>query len=217
MKKFGFADVYDSIKEKCNQLASTFRLDFDKKLIAACQDANLRDIVGNSMDGFRFRGIVALKLYFQKGYAEIKSSTYMKKISSLDPVYISKELKKEIDRLFERPFDAMIFLKSLFNAYQHLFTETQKRVLLKNIHKQLWLEKQKDDFFEMSDPRKMTQYLLDEFSVDLGKLLTSKIDTLDNGYKCNIHLGAGGINIYKPGGDFNSYKYLEFERRAENG
>lgn len=217
MQKLGLDNLYTELRGKQNEYASSSRISFDNQLILACNGINLKDVTGNSMDGFRIRGIVGLRLYFQKGYAEIKTSALSKRIESFDPLQIAQELKKEIDRLFERPFDAKIFLSMLFKAYKQLETDTNKSVLLKEVHKVIWIEKQKDDFFEASDAKKIVSYPLDEFSVDLGKLMESKIYVLDNGYSYKIALGSGGVNVYRPSGEFNAYKYLTFERRGGNG
>ena len=216
LKAIGLESLFNEIKNKYQGHITNLRIKFDNKLISACHELDLKEIKGNSMNGFQIRGILRLKITFQKNISEIKTFVLSKKLKSLDPIIISRELKKEFGRLFERPFDPKEFLILLFKAYQQLTNESKKTVLLKDVHRILWMEKQKDGFFENSDPKKLISYPLDEFSVDLGKLMESKVQALYNGYVCRVSLGSGGVNIFKRNGEFNAYKFLEFVKGGEN-
>lgn len=216
LNALGLESLYNEINNKYQGHIANLRMDFDKELVSACHDLNLKEIKGNSMNGFQIRGILRLNINFQKNISELKTFIHSKKLKSLDPIIISHELKKEIERLFERPFDPKEFLSILFKAYQQSRSESKKVVLLKDVHKILWMEKQKDGFFETSDHKKLVSYPLDEFSVDIGKLMESNIQALDNDYVCRISLGAGGVNIFKRNGEFNAYKFLEFVKGGEN-
>ncbi|GAG13344.1 unnamed protein product, partial [marine sediment metagenome] len=163
-----------------------------------------------------FRGILRLRVNFQKNTAEIRSLAVSKKMKSLDPKIIAFEVKSEVDRLFERPFNTHDFLNTLFKAYHRLRTESSNVVLLKDVHRLLWMGKQKEGFFETSNPKQLIPYPIDEFSVDLGKLLESKDRSLSSGYICRLSLGSGGVNIYNPSGDFNAYKYIEFVKGGKD-
>ncbi len=216
LRALGLESVYTQIKNKQQEYLASLRIKFDEKLISACHDLNLNDLKGNSMNEFQIRGMLRLRVNFQKNISEIRTFANLRKIKSLDPTVISRELKNEAERLLERPFEPKKFLNLIFKAYQQIQTESKKTVMLKDIHRMLWVERQKEGFFETSDLKKMVSYPLDEFSVDLGKLMESKVQSLDNGYLCRISLGSGGINIFKRNGEFNAYKFLEFVKGGEN-
>lgn len=212
-------ELYNNLREEfkkyIEKYTASLRVEFDEKFLSTCQNLNLRDIKGNSMSEFRIQGILHIRIDFRKKIAELKTVARSKKIN-LDPIKVAHESKKEIDRLFGRPFDSKSFLMDLFKAYQKLQTESKKTVLLKDVHRIMWLEKQKDNFFETSDSAKMISYPLDEFSIDLSKLMESRVQTTNDGYTCKISLGSGGINIYRSDGNFNSYKFLEFAKGGNN-
>lgn len=201
-------DIYNNLKESFKKYTDSLRMEFDTKFLSACKVLKLSDVKGNNMDGFSIRGILRVRIDFSKNITELLTSASPKKIETLDPEKIAQESKKELDRLFDRPFDAKSFQDALYKAYQKLKTGHQEGVLLKDVHRILWVERQKDNFFELSDPSKMIKYPLDEYSVDLDKFMNLKVQT------CTISLGSGGINIYSSDGNFNSYKFLEFRKEA---
>jgi len=216
LKELNMTDIYQELRAIHDEHTSKLRMKFDNAFVEACNQLNVQEVTGNSMDQFRIRGILHVRINFSKNLSEIKTFVRQKKIKSIDPEKVAKEVKKEIVRLYERPFEPKSFLSILFDAYQKTQSESHKKAFLKDVHRIIWIEKQKTNFFETSDPSKMVSFPLDEFSVDLGKLIESKYDTLDNGYTCKIYLGSGGINIYKSDGSFNSYKFLEFIKGGQN-
>jgi len=216
LKSLGVESLLNEIRNKYSKHMTGLRMEFDAQFISLCNSMGLQDIKGNSMKDFHIRGILRLRINFQKNVAEIRTFVKSYKIRSLDPSVISEELKREFNRLFNRPFDPKDFLVNLFKAYQRMKTDSMRPILLREVHKFLWTAKQKDEFFDTSDPKKLLSYPLDEFSVDLGRLLESEVQTLDNKYSCKLSLGSGGINIYQRNGEFNAYKYIEFVRRENH-
>lgn len=216
LKALNLQKTHDELRAAYGRHITGLRMQFDKNFHSACDELNLKEVKGDSMSEFRIRGILSVKVNFKKNFAEIKTFARSKKLKSIDPVKVARESKHEVERLFQRPFEPKMFLTSLFEAYQKLKTESKKDVLLKDVHRILWFERQKDSFFDTSDRTKIVPYPLDEFSVDLGKLMESKVQGLDNGYICRISLGSSGVNIYGSNGNFNSYKFLEFVRGGNN-
>lgn len=216
LEALNLQNIYNELKEAFEKHTISLRMDFNKKFPSTCEELNLRDVKGDNTGGFRIRGILHVRVDFRKKITELKTFARSNKIKSLDPKKIAQESNEEIVRLFNRPFEAKNFLSELFRSYQKLQTESKKTVLLKDVHRIQWVEKQKDDFFETSDPAKMTPYPLDEFSIDLAKLMESKVQTTGDGYACKISLGRDGIIIYRGNGDFNSYKFLEFVKGEES-
>ncbi len=205
-------DLYASLKKAYEKQMGQLRIEFDKKFTEACNRNGIANVQGNSMDGYRIKGIIFVKINFTKNSSEIGTFVLSKKINTLAPDKIADAVKTEITRLFERPFIPMDFLKNLFHVYQELRKESSGVLLLKDVYNILWLKKQKIEFLETADPSKMVLYTLDQFSVDLSRLIESRIQKLENGYECVISLGANSINIYGSDGNFNSYKFLEFRK-----
>lgn len=207
-----YADsVYEGLKTQLEKKIGRLRIEFDKRFLDICSQIDLSGVVGDSMSGFRIRGVLRLKISFQKNSAEIRTDTCRRKVKSLDPGKLAEEAKQDVERLFYRPFDPRAFLLELYQAYSQLSSQTKKTVLLRDVHRTLWVQKQKADFFAESNASKMASYPVDEFSIDLSKLLESKVSQLENGYGLRLLLGSGGINVYAPDGNFNAYKFIEFQ------
>jgi hypothetical protein len=217
LKMLNLEESYVELKQAYEKRRKNLRIDFDREFIDACHQLNMHQITGSSMDQFRFGGILQVKVNFSKNRVDIKTFARQKSFKSLDPQNIAKELQKEVKRIFQRTFEPAEFLSNLFRAYKNIYTEQNKVVLLKDVHKIIWMDQQSKNFFEKSDAKKMIPYPLDEFSVDLAKLIKSKTHTLENGWTYKISLGAGGINIYSEDGGFNSYKFIEFIKGDNNG
>jgi len=209
-------EMYEQLKKAFNARVGHLRLDFDKQFLEACNQIGLNDVQGNSMDGFRIKGIITVKINFTKSLSEISTFVSSKKINTLNANKIVEKIKEEINRLFDRPFSPEEFLQNLYQVYEVLRKEPSSVVLLKDVYRQIWLGKQNQEFMETANPAKMTAYSLDQFSVDLGRLIEAKVRKLESGYECIISLGAGGINIYGRDGNFNSYKFIEFLQGGSN-
>lgn len=209
-------ELYEQLKRAFDINVAHLRLEFDKTFLEVCKQIGLNDVKGNSMDGFRIRGIIGVKINFTKSLSEISTFILSKKFNSLDPHKIAEKVKEEVSRLFERPFFPEDLLQSLYQAYLDIRKESSSVVLLKEVYRLVWLKKQKQEFLETANFSKMLPYTLDQFSIDLGRLIESKTRKTNTGYECVLSLGAGGINIYTPDGNFNSYKFLEFRKGGAN-
>ena len=90
---------------------------------------------------------------------------------------VADAVRKEVQRLFQRPFDAHEFLQVLWEAYLLALMHEKKAQRIGEyaniftVHKfVVWL-KQKDSVFVDAEGKKFVPYLPDEFAVDIGKLL----------------------------------------------
>lgn len=217
LERLKLTDLYADMKKAYDRQIAQVRIEFDKKFIEICNQIGVTSIKGNSMDGFQIRGIISVRINFNKNISEVGTYVISKKLNTLSPKKVAEEVRAEITRLFERPFIPMEFLKSLYQAYEEMRRESSRTLLLKDVHRVLWLKRQSPELIEKANPSKMVIYALDQYSVDLGKLIESGNKRLDNGYECIISLGANAINIYGSDGNFNSYKFLEFKRGGDSG
>jgi hypothetical protein len=208
--KFDLKNEFDKIKQTFHSYKSKIRMEFDSNFVNECKQLGLDNIAGNSMDQFRIKGIIHTKINFSKNVCDISTFAKTKRVKSVDPKYIAKEVYKEAKRIFERKFDPEKFLSQLHEAYKSIKTKSTSQVILKEIHQAIWINNQRQGFFEKSEPNKMVAYPIDEFSVDLSRLIDSKVDRLRNGLYCKLSLGRDGVNIYRSDGSFNSYKFIEF-------
>ena len=99
---------------------------------------------------------------------------------------------KEVQRLFQRPFDAHEFLQTLWDAYLLALTREKKTQRVGEyanifaVHKfVVWL-KQKDTAFADPSGKKFVPYLPDEFAVDIGKLLAEGVTQTQQGYRLHL-------------------------------
>ncbi|MBA3018270.1 hypothetical protein KJ932_06350 [Patescibacteria group bacterium] len=208
--------IYEEINGAIQNYFSKIRKEFDYKFKNKCVELGINELDGNSMEQFRIKSIISVKINFSKNTCQIGTFAETKRFNCVDPTTVALKVKDEFKRLFERRFEPKEFLKELYEAYNKSKTYNNNQVLLKDIHKNIWVNIQRNDFFEKSDARKMQSYPIDEFSVDLSKLINSKIKSIDGDYEYHLSLGSGGVNIYMNDGAFNSYKYIEFKKRGSN-
>jgi len=105
---------------------------------------------------------------------------------------VADAVRKQVQRLFQRPFEAHEFLQMLWNAY--LLALTHEKGALRvgdyanifTVHKfVVWL-KQKDIAFSDAEGKKFAPYLPDEFAVDIGKLLAEGVTQTQQGYRLHL-------------------------------
>lgn len=210
ISKYNLTDKFEEIRGIFASYKSKLRTDFGPKFIEECKKNDIDRISGDSMNQYRIKGIINVKIIFSKNICEISTFSNKIRIKSVDPIFIANEVIKEYKRLFKRDFNPDQFLDNLYEAYIKLRNKTNSQVLLKDIHQEIWMQIQKKDFFIKSEPSKMIAYPLDQFSVDLSKLIRLKGERVINSKKCNLSLGKDGVNIYSNDDSFNSYKFIEF-------
>ena len=105
---------------------------------------------------------------------------------------VAEAVRKEVQRLFQRPFDAREFLQTLWDAYLLALTHEKKaqrigeNASIFTVHKfVVWL-KQKDTAFADPSGKKFVPYLPDEFAVDIGKLLAEGVTQTQQGYRLHL-------------------------------
>lgn len=105
---------------------------------------------------------------------------------------VADAVKKQIQRLLQRPFDAHEFLQTLWNAYLLALTHDKGAlrigdcVSIFTVHKfVVWL-KQRDAAFVDEEGKKFAPYLPDEFAVDIGKLLAEGVTQTQQGYRLHL-------------------------------
>jgi hypothetical protein len=105
---------------------------------------------------------------------------------------VAEAVRKEVQRLFQRPFDAHGFLQTLWDAYLLALTHEKKtqrvgeHANIFTVHKFAVLLKQKDDAFTDASGKKFAPYLPDEFAVDIGKLLAEGVTQTQQGYQLHL-------------------------------
>lgn len=199
----------DDLIRKLNDQVRNFKLSFDNDLISSCEEHDLRPVVGDSRKGFKIKGIIEVKVDFEKEIASISTLGKSSKINSLKTNLVISEIKKTDKRLFQREWNAKAFLEDLHEIYLNLSKgKLNEAVLLKDVHTQLWLKVQSDSFWKSFDINKIKEYPIDEFSVDLSMLLGSRPHNLS----FVLSEFAEGIIVYDKNGNFRTYKFLTFKK-----
>ena len=105
---------------------------------------------------------------------------------------VADAVRKEVQRLFQRPFDACEFLQTLWDAYLLALTREKKTQRIGEyaniftVHRfVVWL-KQRDAAFADASGKKFVPYLPDEFAVDIGKLLAEGVTQTQQGYRLHL-------------------------------
>jgi len=105
---------------------------------------------------------------------------------------VAEAAHKEVQRLFQRPFDACEFLQTLWDAYLLALTHEKKTqrigeyASIFTVHKFVFLLKQNDAAFTDASGKKFAPYLPDEFAVDIGKLLAEGVTQTQQGYRLHL-------------------------------
>ncbi|MHA1794755.1 MAG: hypothetical protein ACTSUK_01480 [Promethearchaeota archaeon] len=138
---------------------------------------------------FNIKKILKIQIDLSKMQAKIGTKYCSQIVREISVKVVALKIKEEAHRLFNRPFDPQKFLEILYHAYLLALTEENKAfgngVSMFTIHKFVFLLKQRESFFKKGKP--FESYLVDQFAVDLGKLLESgKFKTLD-GYSLKLH------------------------------
>ncbi len=195
-------------EDEVNKQVRQFKMSFGSSLISSCEKNKLSPVEGDIRKGFRIKGIIEVKIDFEKEFVTVSTCSKKSKINSLIIDKIISEIKKTDERLFKREWNPEKFINDLYKAYLIVSKDkTDKEVLLEEVQAQLWLkmQTQNDSFRKSFDKDKIKDYPTDEFSVDLNKLLISKPN--------NIFLseGAGGITVFDSNGKFRTFKFLTFK------
>ena len=105
---------------------------------------------------------------------------------------VAEVVRREVKRLFGRPFDAKEFLQTLWQAYLLALTSEGKpqRVgeyaRIWSVHKFVVMLRQKDAAFTDPSGKKFEPYLPDQFAVDIGKLLVEDVTQTLQGYRLHL-------------------------------
>ena len=194
-------------EDEINNQVRQFKMSFDKNLISSCENNKLSPIEGDSRKGFKIRGIIEVKIDFEKESVTVLTCSKRFKIKSLIIDKIISEIKKTDERLFKREWNPEKFIFDLYKAYLIVSKDkTGKEVLLEEVQAQLWLkmQMQNDSFRKCFSQEKIQDYPTDEFSVDLKKLLIMKSENII------LSEGAGGITVFDSNGKFRTFKFLTF-------
>jgi hypothetical protein len=132
-------------------------------------------------------------------------------VSPPDPDKVAGAAKDIYQRLFRRPFEARQFSQSLVDGFTRAGGRSGESILLIDVHRQIFLARQPADFFKDMSAKKLIEYRLDEFSVDLARFLEAGAAERPGGRRLTLELGRDGIVVFSDRGTFESYKFLKVE------
>jgi hypothetical protein len=205
--------LLEKYRENLNNDYREFRLNFDSELAEKFKEKGLTSIAGNSRAGFKVKGIIEIRIDFDRAISIIGTSCKSFKIESIQIEDILKQVLLTQNRLFERTFDSFKFVEELFNAYVEVSqNKTEIEVLLREVQKRIWTARQKESFWMTFDKDRLVEYPTDEFSVDLSMLLKNKDLTTTEGYRFMLSEGSNGIVVHDNMGNFKSFKFLLFKK-----
>lgn len=181
------AELEREVKEKANEQINHYR----DLLIHALKDDGCT--IEGRFPEYRVNKIIEVRIDERRLQAKVGTRFHTEVVSGdISVVTIAELIRKEVQRLFNRPFDAREFLKMLWQSYLLALTiegKTQRigeNVRIWSVHKFTMVLKQKEVAFSDLTCKKFTPYLPDEFAVDIGKLLAEGVVQTDQG--CKLHL-----------------------------
>lgn len=150
-------------------------------------------IVEGRFPEYRINKIIEVRIDERRFKAKVGTHFHTVTVSDdISVATIAEAIRKEVHRLFNRPFDAQEFMKILWQAYLLALTAEGKLghvdeyVRIWQVHKFLVMLKQKDSAFFDPVGKKFTPYLPDEFAVDIGKLLAEGVTQTPQGYQLHL-------------------------------
>ncbi len=144
---------------------------------------------GRLNEGYRVNHVIRVRIDDQRRIATIETASNRQRlVGDISPKRVAATIQQEYRRLFDRPFEPAQFIEELFLAYrQALVAEGTARsigspVSLFTVHRFVVFLRQPPKLFQAGDRTQFVPYPLDEFAVDLGKLLASGCIRFDRHY-----------------------------------
>ena len=150
-------------------------------------------IEGRLSIGYRIGYVIHVRVDERKNQVKVETASRQRTISGdISAETVAATVREELDRLFGRPLDPAVFCRQLFEAYRLALAFEGKPgrigepVDLRSVHRFLVLEQQNRKALEAGEPDQFRPYPLDEFAVDLGRLLASGQPFVDS-YRLRLH------------------------------
>jgi hypothetical protein len=205
----GLPELGRALKEYLTSLSGVGRGEFETEFPRLCHDAGL-PVTGNLDSGYRIHGAIEVRATFSKSQARVSTVSETRIVSPPAAKGVVDAVHAIHKRLFQRPFDAVTFARTLVEAFLKVGREGES-VPLADVHKQIFLLRQKPEFFRDNSVKRLITYPLDEFSIDLGRFLESRTPERSASRQIMLELGRDGIVVFKDDGSFESYKFLKVE------
>lgn len=180
----GIAELEKDVKEKANEQINHYR-----DLLAHALKDDGCTIEGRFPE-YRVNKIIEVRIDEHRFQAKVGTRFHTEVVSGdISVITVAELIRKEVQRLFNRPFEAREFLKMLWQSYLLALTFEGKPqrvgeyVRIWSVHKFMVILKQKESAFSDPTCKKFIPYLPDEFAVDIGKLLAEGVAQTDQGYK----------------------------------
>lgn len=181
------SELEKALKDKANEQINHYR-----DLLAQALEDDGCTVEGHFPE-YYVNKIIKVQIDERRYQAKIDTSFHKETVKDdISVVTVAEAVRKEIKRLFGRPFDAKEFLQTLWRAYllalssENKPNQVGKNVRILSVHKFVVMLKQKDAAFTDLTGKKFTPYLPDEFAVDIGKLLAEGVTQTSQGY--HLHL-----------------------------
>ncbi len=223
LERTGKSELLCEIEQAIVQQCRDYLLDYGERFRQACTKLGLK--VEGRLPSFLVNGVLRVEVDEERLQVTVGSRTLTPNISV---EAVAEAASKEAKRLFNRPFDAEKFVAQLQQAYRHVLTEQGKDwrygsdVSLLDVHRFMVLLRQPNRAVRGMDEKHFKPYPLDEFAVDLGKLLAAGNPPAPDGSRAHLGfvrdvrralfvfnpaIGAGQhyglIAFRKPGGEAN--------------
>lgn len=183
---------------------------YNQQFFDHCKIAGIEPVTGGYSNGFTIKGFIWVFPDIDRGTSEIKTLARRKILKTIRISDVLKEVTRTDKHIFSRKFDPERFIEELYQAYLSIDHGRHDQVLLEEVMREIWKNRQPRKFWETFDDSKIQSYSIDEFSVDLTRLIESRQNVTKEGYKSQLSLGANGINIFDRSGQFKSYKFIKF-------
>lgn len=209
-----YADKFDLLmfEEKAKVRLTEAKQRYNQQFLDHCKIVGLEPVVGDYSKAFTIKGFIWVSPDIDRGTTEIKTLARKKIVKTTRIPDVLKEVARIDKHIFSRRFEPRRFIDELYRAYLSIDRGRYDQVLLEEVMREMWNNRQPRKFWETFDDSKIQSYSLDEFSADLARLMESRQNVTAEGYKLYLSLGARGINIFDRTGQFKSYKFIRFIR-----
>ncbi|MBN1932489.1 MAG: hypothetical protein JW786_12875 [Desulfobacterales bacterium] len=180
-------DIFDRLRVYTNEKVERYRIQFIEDLTQIAEENNLPI----SIDIPRFSVLKGIdgEIDFGKRITKINK----KVLKSIDPRKIITAVLKIKRLLYDRPYDAQVFIDSIYQTYANIINQENLKsghpIAIQRFYLEFVISLQSKTFFQDMDKAKFKGYSLDQFTVDFWRYFQAGIGGTSDGYILKLSPG----------------------------
>ena len=206
--------IFAELRNYADEEVEQYRIELIEDLTRLCAEAEL-EIEVDFPDFTVLKGING-KIDFSNRCTKINQTV----LKSIDPRRITATVQKLKRQLYDHPYDAEIFIDSLYQSYANILAKGKlapgDSVSMQQLYLEYVISLQTKPFFQNMDKAKFKGYSLDQFSVDMWRYYQSDIEGTSDGYELQLSGGRSkALWIMDNQGELRQFSTISFIRQED--